>query len=66
MMASCSDNNLDNPTTVPTDIIAPVVNTKADLTLDITTDKAVYKPGETIRFLISPCTLPTRSKGDCR
>ena len=58
MMASCSDNNLDNPTTVPTDIIAPVVNTKADLTLDITTDKAVYKPGETIRFSIDG-TLPS-------
>lgn len=58
MMASCSDNNLDNPATVPTEVIAPVVNTKADLTLDITTDKAVYKPGETVRFSIDG-TLPS-------
>lgn len=59
MMASCSDdNNLNDPATVPTDIIAPVVNTKADLTLDVTTDKAVYKPGETVRFTING-TLPS-------
>lgn len=60
VMASCSDNNdiPNDPSTVPTDVIAAVVNTKADLRLSVTTDKALYKPGETVKFTITDGSLP--------
>lgn len=55
MMASCSDDNnsYNDPATVPTDILATVVDTKANMSLGVSTDKAAYKPGETVRFTLS-------------
>ena len=52
LIGSCSDDNnsYNDPATVPTDIIQTVVKTTADLSLTVTTDKAAYKPGETVRF----------------
>ena len=49
VLFACSSDD-DNMGTVPTDIIAPVVPTTSQLILNISTDKALYKPGENILF----------------
>lgn len=59
MFASCSDDNTsyNDPSTVPTDIIAPIIKTTMGTALDLSTDKACYKPGETVRLSLKG-TLP--------
>ena len=63
MLASCSDDNnsINDPSTVPNDILAPVVSAKADFSLHIATDKAVYKPGETVCFTLAG-SLPSSAR----
>lgn len=64
LIGSCSDenNSYNDPATVPTDIIQTVVKTTADLSLTVTTDKAAYKPGETVRFNVTDGTLPASAR----
>ena len=64
LIGSCSDDNnsYNDPATVPTDIIQTVVKTTADLSLTVTTDKAAYKPGETVRFNVTDGTLPASAR----
>lgn len=49
MMFSCNDED-DSIGKVPTEIISPAVSMTAQMTLNICTDKALYNPGESIRF----------------
>lgn len=49
MMFSCNDDD-ETMGNVPTEIISPAVSMTAQLTLNISTDKALYNPGESIRF----------------
>lgn len=64
LIGSCGDDNnsYNDPATVPTDIIQTVVKTTADLSLTVTTDKAAYKPGETVRFNVTDGTLPASAR----
>ena len=48
LFACSSDDETMGP--VPTEQLPPAVSTTAQLTLNITTDKALYRPGETIHF----------------
>jgi len=54
-IASCSsdDNTFNDPATVPTEVLSPLVNTTSNLSLEVTTDKACYKPGETVSFSLT-------------
>ena len=74
LIGSCSDDNnsYNDPATVPTDIIQTVVKTTDNISIGISTDKAAYKPGETVRFtvtdgtaLIGTCALSSRCGRDC-
>ncbi len=49
LLLACSSDD-ETMGTVPTEVISPVTAMTAQLDLDITTDKALYKPGETIQF----------------
>lgn len=49
MMFSCNDDD-ETMGNVPTEIISPAVSMTAQLTLNISTDKALYNPGESTRF----------------
>jgi hypothetical protein len=57
LIGSCSDDNnsYNDPATVPTDIIQTVVKTTDNISIGISTDKAAYKPGETVRGRYSYC-----------
>lgn len=57
LLFSCSSDD-DTMGTVPTEILSPVVSTTAQLSLNISTDKVLYKPGESIRFSAEG-TLPS-------
>ena len=61
LIGSCSDDNnsYNDPATVPTDIIQTVVKTTDNISIGISTDKAAYKPGETVRFTVTDGTLPS-------
>ncbi len=61
MLLSCSSDDDDNIGNVPTDIIRPVVNTTAQLQLDIRTDRALYQPGQTILFTAEG-TMPSGAR----
>ncbi len=61
MLLSCSSDDDDNLGNVPTDIIQPVVNTTAQLQLDIRTDRALYQPGQTILFTAEG-TMPSGAR----
>ncbi len=54
-VASCgSDASIDmSSQPVSTDILEPLIKTNSKLTLDVTTDKACYKPGETVSFSLT-------------
>lgn len=49
LLLSCGSAD-DTMGAVSTEIISPVVSANSQLSLDLSTDKAIYKPGETIRF----------------
>ena len=61
LIGSCSDDNnsYNDPATVPTDIIQTVVKTTDNISIGVSTDKAAYKPGETVRFTVTDGTLPS-------
>lgn len=63
LLAACSDDatSANDPATVSTDVIAPVLTTKAGTALTVATDKAVYKPGESVRFTVGG-TLPASAR----
>lgn len=54
-VASCgSEDKVSNtPTPVPTEVLSPVVKTTSNLSLEVATDKASYKPGETVFFSLT-------------
>ncbi len=60
MLLACSSDD-ETMGTVPTEIITPVISTTAQMDLDITTDKALYKPGETIQFSAEG-TMPSSAR----
>ena len=49
LFLACSSDD-DIMGTVPTEIIAPTTDTEAQLNLNISTDKALYSPGEVVKF----------------
>ena len=60
LLLGCSSDD-DTMGTVPTAVIAPAVSMTQQLSLDITTDKALYQPGETIHFTAQG-TLPSGAR----
>lgn len=54
-VVSCSSDATIDMASLPvsTDILAPLVKTTSNLSLDITTNKACYKPGETVSFCLT-------------
>ncbi|SES68811.1 dextranase [Prevotella sp. kh1p2] len=60
---SCSDNDeIQNPGTgIPTEVVAPAITTTAELSVALSTDKALYSPGETVSFHADG-TLPAGAK----
>ena len=64
LLLACSSDD-ETMGTVPTHIIAPVVSTSAQLSLDITTDKAIHSPGETVRLSING-SIPQGARIRCR
>lgn len=49
LFLACSSDD-DTMGTVPTEIIAPTTDTEAQLNLNISTDRALYSPGEVVKF----------------
>ena len=43
-------------------VLGTVIKSTARLTLDVTTDKAVYKPGETVTFTLTSGSLPASAR----
>lgn len=66
LVAACSNNEPDTPKPNPGDDNKPqtgvtdVTTIKSDLTVDLSTDKSCYKPGEKVRFTAS--SLPAGAK----
>ena len=53
LLLSCSNSGDDtNMSSIPTDIISSVIKTIAGSGVEISTDKALYKPGESVGFSI--------------
>ncbi len=63
LIVSCNDaDELANPSqNIPTDIISSAVNTSADFTLTMSTNKVNYKPGEEITFNVAG-SIPAGAK----
>ena len=53
-ISSCGNDEdiINSPSTVPTEILSPVVSTSSNFNLEISTDKALYNPGSTVTFSI--------------
>lgn len=51
-LGACSDDDNASNTSadVPTEILSPVIQTLDNLSIDVTTDKALYAPGEQVKF----------------
>lgn len=67
MLASCSSENgtpsiPDTPGQPSGEVLAPVVDVTPKLTLSVATDKACYKPGETVRFSLTSGSLPAAAR----
>ena len=60
---SCSDNDeIQNPGSgIPTEVVTPAITTTAELSVALSTDKALYSPGETVSFHADG-TLPAGAK----
>ncbi len=53
LLCSCSDDDIDPASGFPAEVLSPVVSMQANLSLDLTQNKASYSPGEAVSFTLT-------------